>query len=103
MVPVSITVLEKDEIYSRALYDFLCEIKCRDAWEKPAEEVFPDVVLGSRMLITRLRLRGLSVAGVDISLPADSHIDFLPKKLLGPEGALFILEKIINGLHRFYR
>lgn len=66
-------------------------------------EQLPEVVLGSQEMIARFRSLGRPVAGVEIGLPAGLSIDVLPKKLLGAEGALFIIEQVLNGLYRLER
>ncbi len=55
--------------------------------------------IGSEFFISRLRLRGLPVIGIDIALPGNGYIDVIQKTILGARGALYLLEKIINGLY----
>lgn len=100
MVPVAIQVTADAGGYATALRDYLSTIACADAWNADITTQTPDVVLGSALLLAQLRGSGRSFAGVDIALPGQSTIDIVPKKLLGAEGALFIVEQILNGLYR---
>ena len=97
MVPVSVSAGDANNYYSTRLQKFLFDIDCMDAWNADAAEVAPDVALGSEFFISRLRVRGLPVIGIDISLPGNGYIDFIQKSLLGARGALYLLERIVNG------
>ncbi|WDN87581.1 hypothetical protein BuS5_00549 [Desulfosarcina sp. BuS5] len=98
MVPVSVATGDSDNDYAAGLQKFLLDIDCMEAWNMDAAKAAPDVAFGSEFFISRLRLRGLPVIGIDISLPGNGYIDFIQKSLLGARGALYLLEKIINEL-----
>ncbi len=99
MVPVSISTGDSDNDHAAGLQKFLLDIKCIEAWNKDAVEAAPDVAFGSEFFISRLRLRGLPVIGIDIALPGNGYMDVIQKSILGARGALYLLEKIINGLY----
>jgi nitrogenase molybdenum-iron protein alpha/beta subunit len=102
MVPVSVSAGDSDNDYASELRKFLSDIDCMGAWNMEAAKAAPDVAFGSEFFISRLRLRGLPVIGIDISLPGNGYIDFIQKSLLGARGSLYLLEKIINGLYTLY-
>jgi nitrogenase molybdenum-iron protein alpha/beta subunit len=104
MVPLAVQFTEPESNFARPLQDYLADIGCDAAWNAVLDrEQLPEVVLGSQELIARIRSLGRPVAGVEIGLPAGLYIDVLPKKLLGAEGALFIIEQVLNGLYRLER
>ncbi len=57
-----------------------------------------DVVLADGATIARLRAAGSTAAGVEIALPSGGRIDVVPRCLLGAQGALFLLESVLNAL-----
>ena len=99
MVPVSIRVSGEKGIYNKPLLEFLLSINLGEVLNRGPDLVAPDVVFADEMTISRLRLRGLKFVGIDICLPGSSHIDVIPKIILGPGGALYLLELILNGLY----
>jgi len=98
MVPVSICTGDTNNDYADILKKFLSDTGCKNAWNMDAADVRPDVAFGNEIFISRLRLCGLPVIGIDISLPGNGYMDVIQKSLLGARGALYLLEKIINGL-----
>ncbi|MDR2343760.1 MAG: nitrogenase component 1 [Spirochaetaceae bacterium] len=48
--------------------------------------------------IAALRLEGQRFCGIEIAMPSLSYIDVTEKSLLGEQGALFLLEQVLNGL-----
>jgi nitrogenase molybdenum-iron protein alpha/beta subunit len=57
-----------------------------------------DVVLADGATIARLRAAGSTAVGVEIALPSGGRIDVVPRCLLGAQGALFLLESVLNAL-----
>lgn len=99
MIPASIVTLpDGDETSMRILINFLTQIDClstlgHDITETPMHLLFAD---GNTIALARLK--GRKVCGIEISLPTLSYTDVTDKHILGEEGALFLLEQIINGL-----
>lgn len=101
MIPLAIRLSDENSAYARPLREYLAAIGCADAWGVEIDpNRMPDAVVGSRALNDRARSSSARVAGVEIAMPGGSYLDVMPKKLLGAEGALFILEHILNGLYR---
>lgn len=98
MVPIAIQTGEASPEQERQLRDFLKRIGCEEAWTNPAAERLPDLVFGSEGYIGEYRASGEPVAGVDIALPSRGTVEILPRSLLGHSGALWLLERILNGL-----
>ncbi|MDR2374913.1 MAG: nitrogenase component 1 [Treponema sp.] len=48
--------------------------------------------------IAALRLEGQRFCGIEIAMPSLSYVDVTEKSFLGEQGALFLLEQILNGL-----
>lgn len=76
--------------YAEFLTDYLGMI-----WADPedAELVFSDA-----NLISELMLKNKTFCGIEINLPGMGYIDLVPKTHLGIEGALFLVEQVLNGL-----
>ncbi|MBI9088386.1 MAG: hypothetical protein JEZ12_04160 [Desulfobacterium sp.] len=100
MVPVAVKFVETVDCFADALTAFLHRIDCADALNADIVAATPDIVLGSQADISRQRLAGYPFAGIDISLPAASHIHVVEKSFMGAQGTLYLIEKIINGLFR---
>ncbi|NTU82451.1 MAG: nitrogenase [Chloroflexales bacterium] len=101
MVPLAVQLSDETSAYARPLREYLAAINCANAWGAGLDQhQLPDVVVGSQALIAQARSGGSPVAGVEVALPGGSYLDVVPKKLLGAEGALFLVEQILNGLHR---
>jgi nitrogenase molybdenum-iron protein alpha/beta subunit len=54
--------------------------------------------LGDANTIAALRLEGQRFCGIEIAMPSLSYIDVTEKSFLGEQGALFLLEQVLNGL-----
>ena len=76
--------------YAAFLTDYLGMV-----WADPedAELVFADA-----NLIAELMLKNKTFCGIEINLPGMGYIDLVPKTPLGIEGALFLIEQVLNGL-----
>lgn len=102
MVPVAIQVTETSNRLARACQDYLNSIDRLEAWNADLKAQAPDIIFSNGATLSRLIGEGLSVSGVELSLPSTDHIDIIPKALLGTRGTLFILEHILNNLHHYY-
>jgi nitrogenase molybdenum-iron protein alpha/beta subunit len=101
MIPVAVTVTTTgDEALTGQLRAYLDAIDCTDAWQAALEDVAPEVVIADDNVIAlaqeAARAQGARVAG--ISLSGRAYIDLIPKSLLGTQGALYLVEQIVNGL-----
>ena len=98
MIPVSVTVKEGiPESFSK-VEDALEAMRCADAWQAPMDRGAPDMVFGSGADIAGMRLSDHPFTGMAIALPSGSYQHVIPKCYMGEKGALYIIERIINGL-----
>lgn len=76
--------------YTEFLNDYLGMV-----WADPedAELVFADA-----NLISELMLLNKAFCGIEINLPGMGYIDLIPKTHMGIDGALFLIEQVLNGL-----
>ncbi len=100
MIPIYVNVNESTPKDRKNLKEFLKSIECIDAWQKKDTHIMPDIAFGSEAFISGLRLGNPDIAGVNIAFPGDGYMDILPKGFAGGEGALWLVEKILNGLDR---
>lgn len=98
MVPIRVQTEEALPEQKQQLLDFLKNVDCEEAWTNPAAKRLPDVVFGGEGYIGEYRAPGEPVAGVDIALPSRGTMEILPRSLLGHKGALWLLERVLNGL-----
>jgi nitrogenase molybdenum-iron protein alpha/beta subunit len=103
MVPVAVQTCGAENELLTSLQNYLHEIGCSEAWNAEVEKQAPDVILASGAVLSKFCTRGRQVAGVEIALPSAGYIDVVPKTILGAEGALYLLEGILNGLYHPYR
>lgn len=102
MAPTAVQLSAGGEtVLAAALRDYLDGSGCADAWDADLAAEPPDLVFASGAVAAQLLGQGLVVASVELSLPAAAHIDVVPKALLGSEGALFLLEQILNALNDY--
>ena len=57
-----------------------------------------ELVFAEANLISELMLRNKTFCGIEISLPGMGYTDLLPKTHMGIQGALFLIEQVLNGL-----
>lgn len=81
-----------------ALRSFLEDSGFGDAWEKSIDEARPDVALADGHTARLMKGMGACRVGVDISLPSLERFDFIPRSIFGPQGAMYLLDEIVNGL-----
>lgn len=99
MVPASVSVLPGgDAFFIQKLGAFLDGIRCRKALEAPIIETPAHILLADGNTIAELKLYGQRFCGIEIALPSLGYIDVTGKTLFGGDGALFLLEQILNGL-----
>ena len=99
MTPVSVQVPDERSYFGKKVYSYLREHNLETAWNAELDpESPPNVVLANDAIIMRTMAKEIIPASFDIEMPAKSVQEFLPRSLLGPTGALWILEGVINGL-----
>ena len=80
------------------LQRLLDEAGFADALGRDPDAAAPELFFGSGATIARLRLAGLRFSGVETMLPTLGYLDVVPKTHLGPQGALHLVESVLNGL-----
>ncbi|MDR1249442.1 MAG: nitrogenase component 1 [Treponema sp.] len=99
MIPAAISILpDSDQAFTKKLRDFLGDIHYREALEYAIIETPTHVLFADGNTIAELRLYGQHFCGIEIALPALGYLDITEKTLFGGQGALFLLEQILNGL-----
>jgi nitrogenase molybdenum-iron protein alpha/beta subunit len=99
MIPASVSVLPGGgAFFTERLKTFLAGINCRKALEVPIIETPTHILLADGNTIAELKLYGQRFCGIEIALPSLGYIDVIGKTLFGGDGALFLLEQILNGL-----
>lgn len=56
------------------------------------------MVFGHEAFIDRYRADNPEIVGIDIALPSRGLIEAIPRCLMGPTGALWFLERILDGM-----
>ena len=67
------------------------------AVNKDITKVKDVVFFGNANTIAHILAYSGNVYGVEISSPGSGYINVIPKTLIGPTGALYILEQILNA------
>ncbi len=98
MVPVAVILQEATSDCAPALNQFLRDIDCQSALNADLSTVEPDLVFSGEGVIGRFRACGVPVGGIDIALPGNGAIEIIDRCQLGATGALWLLERILNGL-----
>jgi nitrogenase molybdenum-iron protein alpha/beta subunit len=99
MIPAAISVLPESEgLYAGKLRDFLEGIHHQDALQNSIIETPTHVLFADGNTIAELKLYGQRFCGIEIAIPALGYLDITEKTVFGPQGALFLLEQILNGL-----
>lgn len=99
MLPVAIDIIQdRDEYFIEKIKKFLVSINRYEAFNRKVLSVDTDILFSDANTISQLKFKGYNFTGIEISLPSFGYIDITYKTLYGPDGALFILEQILNGL-----
>lgn len=99
MIPAAISVLpDSDPGFTEKLRDFLGGIHYQETLKYSIIETPTHVLLADGNTIAELRLYGQKFCGIEIALPVLGYLDITEKTLFGGQGALFLLEQILNGL-----
>ncbi len=57
-----------------------------------------ELIFSNANVISELMLENKRFCGIEISLPGMGYTDLVPKTHMGTQGALFLIEQVINGL-----
>ncbi|WP_043922621.1 nitrogenase component 1 [Leadbettera azotonutricia] len=99
MIPAAISMNnEIDSIFAEKLKTFLDTINYPEALNNSVIETPTHILLGDGNTILELKNKGQKFCGIEIALPALGYLDITEKTLFGDQGALFLLEQILNGL-----
>ncbi len=98
MVPAAIRLIDAAPADRQCLQGFLQSINGLDVLEKDIQQTMPEIIFGSGALLSRLRPANTDFVGIEISLPVSGYQHVQPKSFIGPDGALYLIERIINGL-----
>ncbi|WP_010255957.1 nitrogenase component 1 [Treponema primitia] len=99
MIPAAISVLpESDTEFTEKLRIFLTGIHYQETLQKSIIETTTHILLGDGNTVAELKLYGQRFCGIEIMLPVLGYLDITEKTIFGGQGALFLLEQILNGL-----
>lgn len=79
------------------LRDFLSEVGCPDAWQVPWQSVEADYLFADGHHVNQRQAFGRPQGGIEMLLALGGHADFVRKPLLGAEGAVHLVERIVNA------
>lgn len=79
-----------DRAYTAFLRDYLAM--------EPAEAEEAELVFSDANAIAELMLKNRRFCGIEARMPGMGYTDLLPKTHLGVQGALFLIEQVLNGL-----
>lgn len=99
ILPVSVeTPDHEDSFLAQCLERFLAEIRCADAWQTSWQSTDADFLLADGHQVSQWNaLRGPR-GSVELSLSLGGRVDFIPKSLLGAQGAAYLVETIFNAI-----
>jgi nitrogenase molybdenum-iron protein alpha/beta subunit len=100
MAPVAVRVSDPVSPLAHKIEDYLIANACESAYGREAPVGETDILFADGPTLARLALSHDAPAGVEIALPSRGHVDVVPKCMLGAQGALHILESILNELNR---
>jgi nitrogenase molybdenum-iron protein alpha/beta subunit len=69
-----------------------------DVMSRDIEDADSELVFASGATIARLKSAGRVFVGVENALPGIGYLDVIPKTHLGVNGALLLVEQVLNGL-----
>ena len=99
LVPVSLTpAFPQADCARDRLLALLEEAGFTDALGRDPVDAAPELFFGSGARIAQMRLAGLRFSGVETMLPSLGYLDVVPKTHFGPQGALQLVESVLNGL-----
>ena len=101
MTPVSVQVTNEKHPMAGQLKDYLGTIGIPAAWNAELRpETPPNVIFANDAVFLRLLGQKQRTVGVDLALPSKDVTHFMSRAVLGPQGTLWLLEQLCNGLWR---
>ncbi|MCQ2070826.1 MAG: hypothetical protein MJZ68_06825, partial [archaeon] len=97
LIPVSIGVSEgPDPVAMERLREFLASVDCIQALDSP---IPPRIYLvaGDGDTVRRMEIGKVCSVGLDIGYPSLYDGNFMKKNVIGHNGVLYLLERIVNG------
>ena len=99
MIPDALTVTGPIQPSARKkLTDLLEQTHAQKALWKPLSETRAQLIFSDANHIASLTGAGHAFCGIEISLPGMGYTDLVKKTHLGINGALFLIEQVLNGL-----
>ena len=100
MIPVSASIVNPaSDCFKKELYELYEQYSISSALKQDIMETDAQIVFASGNTIAGLQLKKHSFAGVETSLPTLGYIDVIPKTHIGIQGALSIVEQVLNAIH----
>jgi hypothetical protein len=84
--------------FKSKLEAFLNERGLSDVLSHDIAEAESELVFANGATIARLKSAGRVFVGVENALPGIGYLDVIPKTHLGVNGALLLVEQVLNGL-----
>ena len=99
MIPAAIEILPgEDGGFSERLRDYLASVHLEEVLGRSITRTPTQIIFADGDTIAACKLTGLQACGIEIGYPSLSYLDITRKQLYGPEGTLFLLEQVMNGL-----
>jgi hypothetical protein len=99
MVPDCLSVLNPgSDAFSGRLEALFNELGIPDTLGRDILDTNAELVFGSGNTIARLKLKKHIFSGIETALPSLGYYDVVPKTHLGVNGALLLVEQVLNGL-----
>ena len=99
MTPLAVQVPDDNSTFGKKIQKYLEDKNLPGVWNNDLDPSCPpNIVLANDAVIMRTMSEDTIPAYFEIEMPAKSVQEFLPRSLLGPTGALWILEGVLNGL-----
>lgn len=99
MIPDCLSITgEKEASIERELTLLLEKYHAGQPEKKDIMDTSAELVFANANTIAALKLHNQVFCGIEISLPGMGYIDVIPKTHMGIQGALFLVEQVLNGL-----
>jgi len=99
MIPVCASVINSDsDCFRDELYMLYKGFGLSNALKQDIMETNAEMVFASGNTVAGLNLRKHSFYGIETALPTLGYIDVIPKTHLGTQGALLLVEHVLNAM-----
>lgn len=82
--------------YNDALKDFLDSKDLSESWNR--EPIESDLIFADGDTSMIMECSGLCNKGIDIGMPTTDHDNLIPRPMIGPKGAMYILDEIMRSV-----